>query len=565
MPDCAVMLHSLLENNSDESFEIHFLHERRQTADQVAGLAEIAERFGASWSPHLIGDHLLAPLPFAPHYGGYAACFRLLLPQLLPGTPKVLYLDADVLIVDRVRPLWETELGDCCVAAVTNSLFKHMERRVQQTLGLPDGRAYFNSGVLLLDLDALRRTGLDKELLAFASQRHTPLPWPDQDVLNAVLWRRRKPLHPRWNATNGMFDLPWRYLPWSKQDLIEATRHPAIVHFVGAYKPRHFRLRHPFRDLYFQHLAKTRWKDLNLEGRTLRHRLMRPLPVLWQWKIEELEKTVPELARRLLPPQSLPGRLVRDVYRLLTPRKRRAAVPLILEALASAQKEVFFIQVGSNDATHGDPLRPFILSRPWSGIMIEPVPYVFERLRANYQGNPRLKLENVAIAPREGHADFYYLAQSNEQLPVWYDQLGSFSLQTILKHADVIPNLEQRLVKTAVASTSFEALCAKHRVGVVDLVHIDTEGYDFEIVKLIDFDTHRPKILLYEHRHLSSADRDACRAHLVSRGYACAEDGADTICVRLEAISNPWSRLAYTWRLLEQGRGRPNLFEDRGH
>jgi hypothetical protein len=94
----------------------------------------------------------------------------------------------------------------------------------------------------------------------------------------------------------------------------------------------------------------------------------------------------------LLPPDSAVGSLVRDAYRWLTPGKPRPKVASLLEALALSRKRVFFVQVGSNDADHGDPLRPFILTRRWSGIMIEPVPYVFERLRRNYESLPDLVL-----------------------------------------------------------------------------------------------------------------------------------------------------------------------------
>ena len=62
----------------------------------------------------------------------------------------------------------------------------------------------------------------------------------------------------------------------------------------------------------------------------------------------------------------------------------------MLEALAYGGKNVFFIQVGSNDATHNDPLRRFILERGWRGLMIEPVPHVFERLKRNYANRPAI-------------------------------------------------------------------------------------------------------------------------------------------------------------------------------
>lgn len=298
-PDCAVMLHSLFTANPDEKFEVHFLYHPELAADVLEGLAEICVRFGARWSPLAVADSRMEGFPFVPHYGGYAACYRLLLPELLPQVAKVLYLDADILVVDRIRALWDTPLGTYCVAAVTNPLFAHMVRRITTTLGLADGRDYFNSGVLLLDLDRLRSSGLFRELVAFVREGRAPLVWPDQDPLNAVLWRHRLPLHPRWNATNGIFDLPSRYMPWSRRELDEAKADPAIVHFVGPYKPRHYRLRHPYRPRYFKHLAQTRWRGLPIEGRSIKHMVLRPLPVLWQWFLENAGRTAMRLVRGL--------------------------------------------------------------------------------------------------------------------------------------------------------------------------------------------------------------------------------------------------------------------------
>ncbi len=192
----------------------------------------------------------------------------------------------------------------------------------------------------------------------------------------------------------------------------------------------------------------------------------------------------------------------------------------ILDTLAKEKKEVFFIQIGSNDATHGDPLRPFILQKQWAGIMVEPVKYVFDRLEKNYHDFKDLIFENVAIARENGIQDFYYLAESEDDLPPWYDQLGSFSMDHILRHADQIPNIWEYIVSTKVPCMTFQALCDKHKVEHIDLIQIDVEGYDFEIIKTIDFKRYRPTLIHYEHMHLSQDDRVACFAYLNSRQYS---------------------------------------------
>lgn len=287
-PDCGVMLRSLLSVNAGRKFHVHFLHHPDLPAGDLQDLADLVGAFGAKWSPLAIPDERMRGFPCKAHYGGYAACYRLLLPELLPDVSRVLYLDADILHVDRLDELWATDLCGHCVAAVTNPLFTSMHERIRSNLGVEDPAAYFNSGVLLLDLERLRNSGLGRALVEFAVGATVPLPWPDQDTLNAVLWQHRLPLSPRWNAMTGLFMLPRRLMAWDQKTVSAARRSPAIIHFVGGYKPSHYRFKHPYRRAYLAQLQATVWKDRPIEGRTLLNQLLRPLPLIWQWRLDKL-------------------------------------------------------------------------------------------------------------------------------------------------------------------------------------------------------------------------------------------------------------------------------------
>lgn len=203
----------------------------------------------------------------------------------------------------------------------------------------------------------------------------------------------------------------------------------------------------------------------------------------------------------------------------------------------SLDRQPFFIQIGSNDGVNGDPIYEFILNWNWSGIKVEPVRYVFEKLEKNFRDFPNIILENSAIASltagtveESSSQKFYYLRQ-DEIAPEWYSQLGSFSLATILKHEQWIPDLQERLITSDVACLSFNQLCHKYNVDHIDIIHIDTEGYDFEIIKLIDFEKFTPSIVLYEHKHLSTSDQAACRQHLANFGYQFVSTKRDTLAV----------------------------------
>ena len=194
------------------------------------------------------------------------------------------------------------------------------------------------------------------------------------------------------------------------------------------------------------------------------------------------------------------------------------------------------MQIGSNDGEQLDPLRGLIRERGWSGIMVEPVPFVFERLRLNYGDVPGVALENVAIDVADGSRPLYHLPPSDDpDLPPWYDSLGSFDRDVVLKHREFIPDIDERIVSLEVPCLSFDSLCRRHGVERIDLVHIDTEGHDFEILELIDLDRRRPGIVLFEHLHLDPATHRACIDHVGRHGYETMSNAMDTLCLRVAA------------------------------
>jgi FkbM family methyltransferase len=218
---------------------------------------------------------------------------------------------------------------------------------------------------------------------------------------------------------------------------------------------------------------------------------------------------------------------------------RRLAGPRLLDTFAAIYETPFFVEIGANDGVQHDFLRDHILAKGWRGIMIEPVPYVYERLRQNYAEVPGVMLENIAISDQDGTLPFYHLIKPDPaetaSLPDWYDGIGSFSKETILSHRNDIPDLDERIVELQIPAMTFESLLRAREVDRVDLLMIDTEGYDGEIVRHLDLATRAPAVLIYEHFHLAPDERAACRGVLEDAGYATMEEGFDTFAVHAQA------------------------------
>lgn len=204
------------------------------------------------------------------------------------------------------------------------------------------------------------------------------------------------------------------------------------------------------------------------------------------------------------------------------------------DLLRHRPEDFFFIQVGAFDGMSNDPLRDFILRYGWRGVLVEPQREAFYKLERGYAGRPGLVLQNVAVAAASGPRPFYRI-RGGAGLPDWAPQVASFRLETVLKHRDVIPDLADRIETEMVDCLTFEDLLAPLRPERIDLLQVDAEGYDFEILKLFHGAGLRARIVGFEHKHLSRAERDACVEHLLSLGYRVALDGPDAVAYRPEA------------------------------
>lgn len=157
--------------------------------------------------------------------------FKLFLPSILKVS-KILYLDVDLIVVGDLADLYTHQLGTFSIAARTydNSLKWVVERNLSN--GLPEEHNYFNAGVLLLDLDLLRRNKYFEKAINLVLQDNNI---NDQDALNRIVKSDFSELQARYNWTLHQKD--------SKEE-------PVIIHFPGKYKPITFGYVHPYSTLY---------------------------------------------------------------------------------------------------------------------------------------------------------------------------------------------------------------------------------------------------------------------------------------------------------------------------
>lgn len=170
------------------------------------------------------------------------------------------------------------------------------------------------------------------------------------------------------------------------------------------------------------------------------------------------------------------------------------------------------VQVGSNDGVQEDPIAKLInANADWQVLFIEPLPHLFKRLKADYSGSQNYCFENVAVSERKETIILYYVSdefkKSRKDAPFWYDQLGSFE------------EFEPFIVSEKVCCERFQDIVKRNGIDKIDLLHIDTEGYDYEVLRQGDLKTTPPRVILYEHKHLSRIDQFFAMLLLWRNGY----------------------------------------------
>ena len=167
-------------------------------------------------------------------YYSSSTYYRLFIPVLYPQLNKALYLDSDLVLCRDVAQLYDVELGDDLVGAVPDGVVGTVEEfklYVQNRLNIENAEHYFNAGVLLMNLDAMRRCDFSRRFLELL-QAVTFRVGQDQDYLNVLCSGRVRYLGFEWNTmptgivegAPGLIHYNMDAKPWQRDDVKYADR-----------------------------------------------------------------------------------------------------------------------------------------------------------------------------------------------------------------------------------------------------------------------------------------------------------------------------------------------------
>lgn len=169
---------------------------------------------------------------------------RFFIPEYLADVSRCIYLDTDLIVCSDLNNLQGLDLQGKSSACVIDGGIDtpQQQQRLGDKLKLKNPQQYFNSGVIVMDLDAWRRHNIQSKALSIAQENYDLLDQMDQDALNIVLQDDWVILEPKWNTSKGRADINFS---------------DGIIHFLGKVKPWHADYAANFQDRWFALLDRT--------------------------------------------------------------------------------------------------------------------------------------------------------------------------------------------------------------------------------------------------------------------------------------------------------------------
>lgn len=212
--------------------------------------------------------------------------------------------------------------------------------------------------------------------------------------------------------------------------------------------------------------------------------------------------------------------------------------------ISKAIPDIYVIQVGANDGINHDPIHKYIKRDNWRGLLIEPQTAVFRnKLFPLYMKNPGIQMENVAIGDSISLVDMYRVSFCDDR---WANGLTTFERETLQKKVDdgdIVRIARKKGVKVPksyvdyierfkVECKTFEFLRAKYEIGEVDVLQVDVEGYDFELIKLYNLVENKPKVIVFESKHLSDTEYLQASDYFAKNNYELIRLKGDSVGVK---------------------------------
>lgn len=211
------------------------------------------------------------------------------------------------------------------------------------------------------------------------------------------------------------------------------------------------------------------------------------------------------------------------------PRSTRTPLDMWLDGQKAPQDgHLTILQIGASDGTREDPLRRYFADPPIPvrAVLVEPLPEAFGALKRLYRDRADITTVNAAVDRQAGHRTIYTIAPD---CPYRADQLSSFLREHLLRNGVKARHIREIETRTI----SLPMLLEESGLSGVDLLQIDTEGFDHELVAMaLELPENlRPVVINFEHNHVPPNRIAPLFDSLRVAGYDWMNCDWDTFCL----------------------------------
>lgn len=226
---------SLALTNSHFAIRFWFLHDQMDEY-LLEDLKVFCQGLGCLWQDISLEEQVFSGSKTTDRYP-IAMYYRLLAGDFLPKSLKrVLYLDPDILVINPLDALWQMDLQGQIFAAASHNGILNLSKGVNN-VRLKTDHAFFNTGVLLMDLDRMRLEVKQAAIFDLIESKDQELIYPDQDVFNILYGKHSLEIDDTlWNFDPRFYPI-YFLRSGGDNDLSWVMDHTAILHFCGRKKP----------------------------------------------------------------------------------------------------------------------------------------------------------------------------------------------------------------------------------------------------------------------------------------------------------------------------------------
>ena len=177
-------LYSIKQNSTIDKYSVYVIQDKKlQATDRIK---QFCQKLGMHYHPVIIKDDQFDQAPTTDRYPK-TIYYRLLAYKYLPKNIKrILYLDVDILVINDLKPLYNLDLKDYWYAAASHVSLDVTDNLNKLRLGNYETESYYNSGIMLMDLEAIRKNVKAQDIFDYINKMGRTLLLPDQDILNGL-------------------------------------------------------------------------------------------------------------------------------------------------------------------------------------------------------------------------------------------------------------------------------------------------------------------------------------------------------------------------------------------